>query len=205
VRITTGRLVKHPCRPKDCARRALMAGSIAKQSGFDVVGAEDPLDPRLLVENQSPNEVPVAPVVELECATPGYGPPKAVEAQPTVVRCGKASRVFDEEQDVRIPPRSMTPVTRVCPAGGSGQIADVKRIPTWERLCHLCRRMLDRPDERNAPISRLFARSKTSVARTLVGAGRRIAEVPAIRGSDGDRLAPLQWLSHARADRDERQ
>lgn len=65
--------------------------------------------------------------------------------------------------------------------------------------------MLERPDERSAPVARLFARSKTPVARTLVGEGRRIAKVPPIRGSHGDRLPPLQWLGHARADRDERE
>ena len=119
MRITAGRLVKHPGRSKERARGALMAGSVAKQTGFDVIGAEDPLDPRLLVENQSPNEVPVAPIVELECATSDNGPPEAVEAHPAGIRCRKTSRVFHEEQDVRIAPRSMTSMTRVGAAEGS--------------------------------------------------------------------------------------
>ena len=191
VWIARRRLMQHPGRTQDCTRRGLVADGVAKQSGFHLVRAEDPLHPRSIVENQRADEVPVAPVIELEGPPPGNGPPESVEAHPRIVRRRQTPGVLHEEQCIGVASGTMASVPRMRSSGRARQVADAERVAAGKHLCDLCGRALDRLEQRGASIPRPFARSKTPITRSLVGEGHGVTKVPVIRGANRDRLPAL--------------
>lgn len=205
VRVAARGLMKDPGRSKHSPRRGFVAHGVAKQPGFQLVGAEDPFDPRSFVEDQRANEVPVARVVEDERPARRGGPAEPVEAHPPVVHRRQAARIFDEEQNVGVASGPVASVARVHPSVWSREVANAKGVTARKGRSDFSGCALEGTDQRRTPVPRLFPGSKSLVARSLVGKRNRSTEVSAIRGADGDRLAARQWLDHARVDPEDRQ
>ena len=93
VCVTTRRLMKHPGGPNHRLRRTLITGRKSEEARLELVRAEQPLHPRLIVHDQGAHEVPIPRFVETENSIAQSREPKTVEAKPAITVAGQTSGV----------------------------------------------------------------------------------------------------------------
>ena len=201
VRVAPRRLVKNPGRSQHGARGALVPGSEPKKTRLELVGAEQPLHPGLVVHHERAHQVPVARFVEAVDPLTLHGEPETIELHPACGARRDPPRITSVEQQVRVAASPVAAMPCVDAAARARQVTDAKRIPARKCECDLAGGTLDGPDERARSVARALPGANTCIPFASIRKRDRLSEVPPVGCPDGDRLPRPDWLGRAGADR----
>jgi hypothetical protein len=148
-----------------------MTGCIPKQTCFELVGAEEPLDAGLVVHDQGSYEVPISRFVEGERASWAHRETKGIETHPPRIRSGKSARVTSKEKQIRIASRPVAPVSRMHAAARTRQVADAQWVSARKRGDDLARCPLNGCDQRGSAESSRVVRPQAPITLSSIRQG----------------------------------
>jgi hypothetical protein len=201
VCVTTRRLMKHPGGPNHRLRRTLMAGRISEEARLELVRAEQPLHPRLIVHDQGAHEVPIPRFVETENSIAQRREAKTVEAKPAITVAGQASGVSREKQQICVTPGAVGAMPGMCASVRGRQVTDTKRVAPRKSLGYLPGRTLDRTHQGGGSESSSLSGTQPPIAGAPICQANRLMEISVIGGANRDGLPRRQRLRHAGTDR----
>jgi hypothetical protein len=118
VPVATRRLMQNPRRSQHRSWRAFVAGRVPEEARLELVRAEEPLHTRLLVHDQSANDVPIACFVEAEDAVAQRREAETIKAGPAVALHSQAAGVSGKEQQICVPPSPVGAMPGMCASVG---------------------------------------------------------------------------------------
>lgn len=195
--LAPGWFMENPRRSEHRMSRGFVQGGVSEESCFERVGAEEPLDPRVLVQDQCAHQIPVSGFVEVIDPIRRNTEAQVIELQQARNGGSQTSGVPGEEEKVRIPASPMASMPDVSSTGRIGKVSHAKRIATRKRTRDLMGGSFDRLDEGLGPVSGRLPRTQPAIAVAPVVQRQGISKIPVIGRPDRDRLSRRSGLGHA--------
>jgi len=160
--------MQYPSRSQHRLRRRLVTGCIPKQTRFELVRAEEPLDAGRVVHDQRSYQVPISRFVEGKRASGKHRQTEGVETHPPRIRSGKSACVTGEEKQIRVAPRPVALVPRVHAAARTRQVADAQWVSAWKGGDDLASCPLNGCDERRRAESSRVVRPQAPITLSSI-------------------------------------